>query len=180
MVRPLALTTLICCLKVKYRCVCCGTMSYSGMMSNQFYKTTIGSPFGWRTLPAYCPPTFPTRTVSRTYEAPSTRERLTSWLIIAHSEIRRNIGCDTSETIGAVLSVTSDFGGSLPYDLRKVTPSLEICHVWFAIIPWIEHHFVVVHLVGDHSVYLTIWSSCTNVLAISSATSLGVVRVLAA
>lgn len=78
------------------------------------------------------------------------------------------------------MSVTSDFGGRLPHNLRKVTPSLEVAHVGLGTVSRVKHHLVVVHLIGDHLVDLITWSSCTDVLTITSTTGLSVVSVLAA
>lgn len=145
------------------------------------HTVTTGSPFGRRTLSAYCPPKFPTAKLARgQITIVGEKKVLTSRLIIANGEVWGNIRSNTCETAGTVLSVAPDSGGGLPHYLRKVAPSLKVAQLWLATVSGIQHHFIVVHLVGDHLVDLIVRSTRTNVLTIPSTTSLSVVRIVAA
>lgn len=94
-----------------------------------------------------------------------TKDRHTLWLVITHRKIRLSPIIDIPQNI-AFIRITSHMCRLLPHDLREVSPTLEIAHVWLTAIPWEQHHLVIVHLIRDHLGNILWRSTCTDVLTI--------------
>lgn len=64
---------------------------------------------------------------------------------------------------------TADGSGALPYDLREMTPAIEVAHIGIilAVVGLKVHHFIIVHHVGKQRTNVISRDAIANVLAIS-------------
>lgn len=95
---------------------------------------------------------------------------LTRVLVVADSEVRRDVAANIAETVGAVGSVASNVGSALPDDLGEVAPLLEEAHVWVceAVVAGVKGLLSVVEEVGDDGGDVGRLDTSCNVLAVST------------
>lgn len=96
---------------------------------------------------------------------------LTWGLVVAYSEVWRNIATDVGKTTaGAVLGSTADLGGTLPDDLGEMTPVLEVGHVWlrFAVKTVEVVHLAVIEEISNNGRDVVRLNTGSDVLAVSS------------
>ena len=80
--------------------------------------------------------------------------KLTRRSVVANGKVRGDVASSVGETrAAAVDSSTADLGGTLPDDLRKVTPILKVGHVrvGLAVESAVVVDLAVVEQVGDDS-----------------------------
>jgi hypothetical protein len=93
------------------------------------------------------------------------------------------VGSDVLTSVGktarAVLSGTSDFGGSLPHELREVTPLLKLAHVGagLAVEVGVVANFAVVEELGNDSRDVVGLDTGGNVLTVATAVDIHAVSI---
>ena len=106
------------------------------------------------------------------YCAPIGPQHLFTWrLVVADSEVRRYITTDVGKTLTrAVLSVAANVSSALPDDLGKVTPVLEVAHIWLslAVKAVVPADLSVVEQVGNDGSDIVTRHTGSNVLAIAT------------
>jgi len=104
---------------------------------------------------------------------------LTWWPVIAHGKVWWSVRSNIGKTFGAVLGSAADLRGTLPDDLRKVTPTAKVGHVRLSLpIEILEvPDLAVVEEFGDDSCYVIRSKSGSNVLTITTTIGCGVVSI---
>jgi hypothetical protein len=89
--------------------------------------------------------------------------------VVADGKVGSHAAASVGESV-TFDSRTSNFLGVSPRNLREMTPSFEVAHIWVVLtIKTLEiGSFIVVHAVGDHGRDVLRRSTSTNVLAISA------------
>lgn len=97
--------------------------------------------------------------------------------IVANGEVWADASASVGKSVRAVLSGASDAGGGLPDDLRKVAPEMEVAHVRLTTVSGIEVDLIVVHQVADHARDIRGRRSSADVLAVTTPTGRGIMRI---
>lgn len=93
--------------------------------------------------------------------------QLTSRRKVADRE-RKGLARGRISKVLADYSDTADLSGTLPYNLRKMTPVVEVAHIRTSLaVAGIVHHFIIVHHAGNHRANVTSRDAIANVLAIA-------------
>lgn len=96
--------------------------------------------------------------------------KLTRGTVVADGKVRRDVLANVGKAARAVLSGTADLGSTLPDELRKVTPLLEVGHVGVGLAVKIVEvtNLAVVEKLGDDSGNVVSLNTSGNVLTVTT------------